>query len=225
MHGNLSHDARRRAVLRQLASAGAVGAASMAGMVSAALAADPQNGIRHIKGGVTVDGKPAMPGQAIHPDQTVVTEEDGEVVFVMGEDAFLQRGNTRFAIEDNAGVMVLRYISGKVLSVFGKGRKTLVTPTASIGIRGTACYIEAEQARTYFCLCYGSAEITPVIDGNRRRVIRTSHHEYPLYISARRGPLLMSPATTVNHDDAELIMLEALVGRLPPFHGNTYPDW
>lgn len=224
MRDDALQNARRRAVLRQLASAGAVGAASLAGMVSAALAADPKNGIRYLKGGVTVDGKPAMAGQAIHPGQTVVTEEDGEVVFVMGEDAFLQRGNTRFAIEDNAGVMVLRYLSGKVLSVFGKGRKTLVTPTASIGIRGTACYIEAEPARTYFCLCYGSAEITPIIDGNKRRVIRTSHHEYPLYIGARRGPLLVSPATAVNHDDAELTMLEALVGRLPPFHGKAYPD-
>lgn len=215
----------RRAVLSRLALTGAAGAGGMAGLLQAALAANPQSGMRSLRGTVSIDGKPALPGQQVEPGQTVVTGDDGEAVFVIGSDAFLQRGGSIFTVETNGGVAVLRYISGKLLSVFGKGRKTLVTPTATIGIRGTACYIEAEPVRTYFCLCYGSALLTPNAEPNKRRTIRTRHHEYPLYIDTRRGPLMVAPADVINHSDAELVMLEALVGRVPPFHGKAYPSY
>ncbi|MGH8808157.1 MAG: hypothetical protein ACREX0_09800, partial [Noviherbaspirillum sp.] len=140
----------RRRALRRLALTGALGGAGMLGLLRAALAADPRTGIRSIKGKVTVDGQPAVVGQQIRAGQQVVTESGSEAVFVIGQDAFLQRENSMFAIEDSAGIVVLRYITGKVLGVFGKGRKQLVTPTATIGIRGTAWYIEAERERTYF---------------------------------------------------------------------------
>ena len=32
-------------------------------------------------------------------------------------------------------------------------------PNATIGIRGTGAYIEVHEGRTYFCLCYGKAEV------------------------------------------------------------------
>ena len=41
----------------------------------------------------------------------------------------------------------------------------------------------------------------------------TSHHEKPVWIE--NGAT--SPAKVVNHADAEIIMLEALVGRRSPF--------
>lgn len=215
---------RRRTVLRRLAASGILAGSGMAGLLQAALAAEPRTGIRRLRGMVTVDGKPAMLGQQVGIGQTVETGADGEVVFVMGEDAFLQRQNTRFAMEENDGVFVLRYLSGKVLSVFGKGRKRLITPTAAIGIRGTGCYIEAEPERTYFCLCYGAAVVMPIADANKRKSMRTRHHDYPVYIAAQRGPQMLVPASVANHDDAELTMLEALVGRVPPFHGQAYPE-
>jgi hypothetical protein len=36
-------------------------------------------------------------------------------------------------------------------------------------------------------------------------------------------PKMMVPADVINHTDAELILLESLVGRVPPFGGNPTP--
>ena len=56
----------------------------------------------------------------------------------------------------------LRVVTGAVLSVFSPGEsKTLRTSTATIGIRGTAVYLEAEESRTYVCTCYGEAGSCP----------------------------------------------------------------
>jgi len=193
----------------------------MLGLLRAALAANPEPGIRSMKGMVTVDGKPAAVGQQIRPGQKVVTDAGSEAIFVIGNDAFLQRESSEFAFDANAGVVVLRYITGKVLSVFGKGRKTLDTPTATIGIRGTACYIEAEPERTYFCLCYGDAVVRPKRSPRLRKSLRTRHHESPLYIGGGSDADVYSRASVANHVDAELIMLEELVGRVPPFYGKN----
>jgi hypothetical protein len=100
----------------------------------------------------------------------------------------------------------------------------LATPTATIGIRGTGCYIEAEEDRTYFCLCYGVAVVTPNDNRAGRETISTQHHEHPVYIDA--GQLMMTSAPVINHTDAELIMLENMVGRRPPFYGkDDYPAY
>lgn len=216
---------RRRNLQRLLAAA--AGVAVGPGLLRAALAADDRAGVRNLEGDVRIGGKPARVGQLVEPGQEVETGTDGRVVFVVGQDAFLQRENSRFTIEDGPSVRVLRYITGKVLSVFGPGRKQLDTPTATIGIRGTGCYIEAELARTYFCLCYGSALVVPKGDPNRRKSLRTRHHEYPLYVDRSAGAAAVLPAHVVNHSDDELIMLEALLGRRPPFmddltRGNRY---
>jgi hypothetical protein len=219
-----AHFFRRRRMLRRLVWGGALATMDTLGLLRVALAANPQSGMRSIKGNVTIDGQPAMLGQPIRAGQQVVTESGSEAVFVIGEDAFLQRENSTFAIEDGAGVVVVRYITGKILSVFGKGRKQLVTPTATIGIRGTACYIEAEQERTYFCLCYGKAVIQPNANPRVEKKLWTTHHERPVYIGNGSGNSIVQ-ANIDNHTDAELIMLEELVGRLPPFYGkagNTY---
>ena len=181
------------------------------------------SGMRSIKGTVTVDGQPAVVGQEIKPGQTVVTGPESEAVFVIGRDAFLQHENSEFGISQGKGVAVLRYITGKVLSVFGKGRKRLETPTATIGIRGTGCFISAGADNTYFCLCYGVAMVTPKDKPQARRLVRTRHHESPLVVgSGKNGPAIRRAREVVDHTDEQLVMLEELVGRLPPFVGKGY---
>lgn len=217
-----SSDGRRRAALRRLGAAALAGSGFYA-LACAAVAANGRQGIVRVKGAVSVNGKPAALGQVIGPGQKVVTGADGEVVFIVGQDAFLQRPDSEFVMEAGLGVAVLRFLAGKILAVFGKGAKQLRTPTAAIGIRGTACYIEAEPARTYFCLCYGEAELAPLADPAAREILRTQHHERPLYIGDKPGSTMLAKAPVINHSDAELTMLEALVGRKPPFEGTPYP--
>ena len=215
----------RRETLLKLAAAGAFGAGGILGLVRDALSAGSlpaTPGFRRLKGPVGVDNTRASIGLNVKPGQTVMTGEGGEAVYVIGPDAFLQREKTKITFEDSAGAQVMRIITGSVLSVFGKGREKarnlqISTTTATIGIRGTGCYIEAEEARTYFCLCYGEAEVVPKGDPKQKETIQTRHHEHPIYIGAA-GSKMMAPAAVINHTDAELILLENSVGRWPPFY-------
>ncbi len=62
-----------------------------------------------------------------------------------------------------------------------------------------------------------------------RETVSTTHHDAPRYICVRgEMPIKMiDVAPVINHSDAELIMLEALVGREPPFVGlgRQYQDY
>lgn len=214
---------RRRTLLQAWSSAALLGGTGIAGLIGRTLANDTTpaiQGTRRLSGTVTINGLTAQPGMPIRHGDHIVTGASSEVVYVVGQDAFLQRGQSSVSFADNARG-ILRVISGKLLSVFGKGERNLVTPTATIGIRGTACYIEAEEERVYFCLCYGEADLVPSAAPAERELIRTTHHDHPLYIhNDMNMPKMMVPADVINHTDAELILLESLVGRVPPFDGN-----
>jgi len=219
----------RRRWLKLLATVGVFGPAGIGGLISQALAMTgvaPSSGVYKLRGQVTVNGKPAQLGQKIGPGDTVVTGPDSEVVFVIGVDAFLQRDQTTLAFGTDAVKEFFRIVTGRVLSVFGKTeqRRILSTGTAILGIRGTGCYIEDEgqgaTARTYFCLCFGSVDLIPTAAPQEQLSYSTQHHDKPLYVyNDPQKTHMMAPATVINHTDAELIMLEALVGRKPPFYG------
>ncbi|MBS4096481.1 MAG: FecR domain-containing protein [Sulfuricella sp.] len=211
----------RRRLLRHLLASGALGAGGIGGFISAALAKGDipiKPGLNHLKGEVKINGRPAKVGDPVQRGDTVETGKASETVLVIERDAFLIRDNSQVQFGADAVKQTLRLITGKVLSVFAKGEHTLRTPTATIGIRGTGGYLEAVEAeRNYFCLCYGEADVET--SGGHRTTYRTTHHEHPLFL-ARDGE--MSAAEVMNHSDAELTMLENLVGRWPPFGVDGY---
>jgi hypothetical protein len=211
------HRTRRRALL-------ALGAAmSMPAALRLALAqSSATQGVRNTRGEVSINGKPADPGALVRPGDAIETGRRGYATFVVGEDAFLVRANSRAELfGSGALVSAMQLVTGRLLSVFGSGRgRRLVTATASIGIRGTGAYLEAEPARTYFCLCYGTADVAATMGGARESV-NTSHHESPRYIYGDGRSRTIVPAYMSNHTDSELIMLESLVGRSPP---NSFMD-
>lgn len=207
----------RRMLLRAIA---VVAAGGISGYISRALAmgAVPVNpGIHRVSGPVTVNDRPAQPGSLVRAGDTVATARGGEVIYVVGSDAFLQRGESRVTFGLGAAAPFFRVLTGRLLSVFGKGERELAIPTATIGIRGTGCYIEAAARRSYFCLCYGTVELRP--ENERPLEYQTAHHESPVWIE--NGAT--SRATVINHTDDELIMLEQLVGRWPPFYNAPDP--
>jgi hypothetical protein len=190
-----------------------------------------EKGVYRVRGDVRVNGVPAKPGQDIRPGDRITTGPDGELVFVVDRDAFLVRARSEltFGVEAGAqaGAQALRVVTGALLSVFGRGRpRRILTPTATIGIRGTGLYVEAEEARTYVCTCYGEVELAALDDPSARETVRTRHHEAPRYIMAKGAPQMLMSAPVINHTDAELILLESLLGRRPPFMdepgGTTY---
>lgn len=211
--------ARRR---RLIGGAAAAAIASQFAFLRRALAAGSvEKGIHRLHGDVRVNGAPAVEGMDVKGGDVITTGAASEVLFVTGKDAMLVRANSRVEVEGVAGALALtglRIVTGAVLSVFTPGEpKTLRTATATIGIRGTAVYIEVEPARTYACVCYGAAEIVSVMDPQARETVNTKHHEQPRYIMGSGAPQMLMGAPVINHTDAELQMLEALVGRRPPF--------
>ena len=209
---------RRRLVAG--ASAAALGA-NLAFLRRALAAGSIEKGVHRLRGDVRVNGVPAKEGMDVKAGDVITTGAASEVVFVAGKDAFLIREKSRVEVQGTLGALVisgLRLITGAVLSVFSPGeRRTLTTATATIGIRGTAVYLEAEESKTYICTCYGEAEIVSTADPSAREVVRTKHHEQPRYIMGTGAPQMLMGAPVVNHTDAEVTMLEALVGRRPPF--------
>lgn len=206
---------------RWLRLAAAMIAAQMAWLRGALAAGSVQKGVHRLRGDVRISGEPAREGMDVKAGDVITTGAASEVVFVTGKDAFLVRSNARVEAQGAAGALVLsglRIVTGAVLSVFTPGeRKTLRTPTATIGIRGTALYVEAEEARTYVCTCYGEVEIVSAMDPSARETVRTQHHEQPRYVMGMGAPQMLMSAPVVDHTDAELEMLESLVGRRPPF--------
>ena len=199
--------------------------ATQMGFLRDALAAGSlERGVHRVRGDVRVNGVQAKEGMFVAVGDIITTGADGEVVFVTGRDAFLIRANSRVEAQGVAGPLLLsglRVITGAVLSVFAPGEpKTMRTATATIGIRGTSLYLEAEEARTYVCCCYGEAEIVSTADPSARETVRTRHHEQPRYVMGSGAPQMLMGAPVVNHSDAEIMLLESLVGRRPPFLDN-----
>ena len=180
-------------------------------------------GMVRAEGDVRVNGTPAKRGQVIKPGDVVATGRNAFAIFTVGEDAFLMRSVSRVETAGSGGFAdVLRLVTGKMLSVFSKGERRLESPTATIGIRGTGVYLEVERTRTYACTCYGSVVLAPAGMPQMTENIKTEHHEQPRYVYADKSmPVeqLLQKAPVINHTDAELILLESLRGRKPPFVG------
>lgn len=181
-----------------------------------------------LKGRAWVNGNPVDMNTLIKPNDIVKTGHGSELVFVVGDHAMLLRGRSHLVIEPHENNAVgafliggLRLFAGKLLSVSRNKGMRINTPSATIGIRGTGVYLEAGPERTYFCTCYGEVDVQAVNDPDSKETVVSAHHDKPLYIYGKGQPgqcIHPIPRLPVpNHSDEELIMAEALVGRVPPF--------
>lgn len=179
-----------------------------------------------MRGDVRINGLAARQGTAVDPGDTIGTGPDAELIAVVGRDAYLVRAGSQVEILPgrSAGVAAaLRVVTGALLAVFAPGVPRQVrTLTATIGIRGTAMYVETGADRTYVCICYGTARLIPIDDPQAAETVRTRHHDQPRYLYARGMPRMIEAAPVVNHTDAELVLLEGLVGRKVPFPAGRY---
>jgi hypothetical protein len=221
-------DMQRRLLMEALAAAllsTAIGSPNVAAQVLGSRPAPLPKGksIYRIEGQVLVDGQPATPDTQIAANSTVQTGKDSEVIYAVGETAHLQRSESQVTMETQEAHSVvvsgLRVLTGKILSVFPSGKPVrMTTRNASIGIRGTGVYTESDPEQTYFCTCYGTADIASTSDPTSRETVVSRHHNRPLYILTGEQPgqnIRLAPF--IDHTDQELMLIEALVGRTPPF--------
>jgi len=176
-----------------------------------------------LQGEVLVNRQQANITTRVNAGDLVQTGKDSEAVFVVGSDSFIMRSNSVLQLEGSNFLLdSLRLVSGGILSVFGKRnykqQLKLSTNTATIGIRGTGLYMEAEPDLTYLCTCYGSVEVRSAQNPDDVEFVNTKHHEAPKYIADKAvDGSQIRKAPFKNHTDPELKMLEALVGREVPF--------
>lgn len=188
----------------------------------------PNRSIYRVRGDVLIDDVPASRSSIVKPASRLETGRRSHVVFRVGADAHILRENSRIELASSDGLAVdgLRLLTGALLSVFGERPVDrpyrLSTPVASLGIRGTGIYVESDADASYVCTCYGEVELGVHDDPVQREVVRTEHHEAPRYILARSesGQRIVE-APMKNHEDAELVLIEAIVGRKPPFGTRT----
>ena len=175
--------------------------------------------IHDLQGTVTINKKPLTRASDIKNGDEITVLTGGKLVFSLGEDAFLVRGGSTlqvYAAENSAFVSALRLVNGAVLGVFGKRKSTtqIYTVTATIGIRGTAVYAAVTPDKLYTCTCYGHTDLIVGLDS--ADVIAT-HHNAHVVTNGINGNAQMKAFEVIDHNDDELRMLEALVGRKPIF--------
>jgi hypothetical protein len=225
-------DARRRWIVRSLIG----GLFGLTGVAYEAWAVDlfggrpaklpPGRSIYRISGKVLVNGTAADATTRIASGDTIETSSGAELVFAVGSSAHLLREKSHLALEAVAGsteqVAGISVVQGKLLSVFGAAGSKLTTPTASIHQASGGWYVEADAAQTYFCNCYGASEVSAVRDPQSTQSVVSKHHDKPVYILAKAlSGNSIRAAAFINHTDQELTLIEALVGRVPPF---TFPS-
>lgn len=216
----LNHEAERSSPLRRrqfLAASAAFGAVLL--LPGAARSAS----VRELEGSVSVNGKPATRATRVRSGDLIETGPDSKLVFVVGQDAFLLRERSSLRLDtptsgSKVAIAAIRLETGALLAVFGRGRRLIETTSATAVIRGTGVYLEASADQTYFCTCYGVVELRDRAGKERKLVVAGYHTPNLIYARAVDGRMLAA-ASVKDHTDAELIMLDALVGRSSPIAG------
>lgn len=211
----MSHDpdeARRQFLIQALAMGlFAVTPLARAGQVPRQMPAGKS--IYSLQGNLSVNGVAANLDTVISPNDMLQTGSNSQAIFVVGHDAFILRTNSELRLSsEGALVGGLRLVAGALLSVFGKSRHQIDTPTSTIGIRGTGVYVEAQPDLSYVCTCYGTTEISA--NNGATESITSKHHDAPKYVTDKGE---IRSAGFINHTDEELLLVETLVGRTTPF--------
>ena len=216
---------RRRLLLAMLASGVLGGSFSTAAFGQLAVPAPGPlpagRSIYRLDGDATVNGQAASLDTPIRPGDEIRTGPRSRVIFAVDQDAFLLRENSEMRLEaPNAVISTVRMLTGALLSVFGRRQAPVRVSTfvATIGIRGTGVYVESNPEQSYVCTCYGETLLQTADDPSVNETIVSQQHDAPRYVLAPGASAnRIQPAPFINHTDDELVMLEALVGREPPF--------
>jgi hypothetical protein len=242
-HTHEMDDLQRRWFL-QTVGTGLLTAMLPAGRLFAAEPGLPQplpagRSVYHVSGHAWVNGNRIDENTHIGPSDTIKTAVGSKLVFAVGTHAMLLRGGSHLVLQgddkggenDSPLIHLLRLFSGALLSVSRRKGMQIETPATTIGVRGTGVYLEAGPDKTYFCDCYGDVDVAANHDAASKDSVESKHHDRPLYIfnDAQPGKYIRSvhdpefAPRSPNHSDAELEMIEALVGRTPPFKLSPSP--
>lgn len=216
-------DPERRRFLIGALEAGILGVGSAVSAEAAAFGIRPRKlesgrNIYILTGSASVNGAPINADSVIRPGDTVETGADGRLIFAVADNAYIlrQRSHMLLPVEDDVS-SALRLVTGVLLSVFGRRKRSLVTSAITIGIRGTRVYLESNQDKSYVCTCFGTADLIPTSSGEIEETVQTEHHDAPRYaVAGATSGKSVREAPFKNHTDMEVALIETLVGRSAP---------
>ena len=180
--------------------------------------AQQRSNVVQLTGDALLNGKRLMPDQTIQTGDQLQTGPGSNLVFVMGNSSFLVRQNSLITVERGTTlntVSLLRIATGAVASVWSKGSsKSIVTPTLTVGIRGTGLYTEvmpSSDKRTYFCNCYGTVELNA---GGSQKLSEAKYHQ-SFWAEKELTPnkTRLIPTGLLNHTDEEMEFLARLINQ------------
>ena len=187
------------------------------GGLPAAIAQQRSNVVQ-LTGDALLNGKRLVPNQTIQTGDQVQTGPGSNLVFVMGNSSFLLRQNSLVTVERGTTlntVSLLRIATGGVASVWGKGSsKSIVTPTLTVGIRGTGLYTEVMPTlddRTYFCNCYGTVDLDA--SGSQKLSEARYHQSFFAEKALTQNNSRLRPTGLYNHTDEEMEFLASLINQ------------
>ncbi len=179
--------------------------------------AQSRSNVVELTGDALLNGRRLTPQQSVQTGDRLETGPASNLIFVLGNASFQMRQNSMMVVERGASlsvVSVLRLIAGGVASVWGRGaNRQIVMPTLTAGIRGTGVYSEifaTQGGRNYFCIFYGTVDMTAVSDKARSQ---SNYHQAFWGEVAPRNGRLLNPAGAINHTDEELEFLARLVSQ------------
>jgi len=180
--------------------------------------------IHELSGEVRIDGYRMARNSAVFPGQTIDTGADGQIWFTVGGDAYFLRPGSRLKLISNQArgtlVDVLRLVTGALGATFLPGRQRMVVAsTATIGIRGTGVYVEANREETYACTCFGSTEMISTASGTMMEsvIVAAENHQARRLLRDPQIGMRVQRAAFERHTSAEIARLESLAGRPNPF--------
>lgn len=178
--------------------------------------------ISRLSGTLMINGRSANASSPIFSGDTLETGADSQLIFKLNDDAFLLRASSTLRLEKKTQfdplVSGLRLITGALAVAFGKGPKKIYAQTFTAGIRGTGVYLETGPEKSYFCTCYGGADLLTrgeAGDQDHEIISASRHVSRYVYRNPKDGSRIAN-APTINHTDREMAMLEELMGRASP---------
>jgi hypothetical protein len=216
-------DPKRRRFLIAALEAGVLGLGSSAAAEAAVFGIRPRKlksgrSVYSLTGTANLNGAPLSTASVIRPGDTVETGANSRLIFAVADNAYILRQDSQMILPaDNDVAGALRLVTGGLLSVFGRRKRSLVTSAVTIGIRGTGVYLESTPDESYVCTCFGTADLIPTSSGQIEETVQTEHHDAPRYavVGASSGKSVRE-APFKNHTDMEVALIEALVGRSAP---------
>ncbi|MES2401956.1 MAG: iron dicitrate transport regulator FecR [Pseudomonadota bacterium] len=182
-----------------------------------AAVAQQRTNVVQLTGDALLNGSRLLPGQTIQTGDQLQTGPGSSLIFVMGNASFLVRQNSMMTVERGASltaVSLLRIVTGAVASIWNKGgSRSIVTPTLTAGIRGTGVYTEVlpqQDNRTYFCNCYGTVDLNA---GGTKKLSQSDYHQSFWAEAVPKDGTRITPASYLNHTDAEQEFLAELIGQ------------